>query len=410
MARSSGWNLIAAVIAGVVLVALLFISLPRERVNTRGQQCAARLRNIAFAAIQHDSSHTYLPGYIKDFGIYSGEESNRSAASNRGVARHKKLGTWAVTLLAWLDAQVTYEHWTQDRYPIILADSRNILADSRNQQQLESTVGTRGSGFYPLATPNLSIFQCPSRPVNVSQNAPNSMVYNNGLAWPADRPASGKTPNINDGVGNNKYNITKIDPVTGEGIHTGESANIGLDDLADGKSCTILFSENIQALPWHRVGLIDSTDLVMKAPNHKDVRFNLEMPKALAAQYTQGMVWHYEDSDAANLKLARQWNKLGGTTPARPHHVAPIHRINGCRNGNRESLFNLRMENAVAAADLARPSSAHTSGVNAAFADGSTRFITENIDYRVYQALMTPRGNKSSVPYPRFVLPAQFRK
>ncbi|MGI9469418.1 MAG: DUF1559 domain-containing protein, partial [Rubripirellula sp.] len=59
--------------------------------------------------------------------------------------------------------------------------------------------------------------------------------------------------------------------------------------------------------------------------------------------------------------------------------------------------------------DLARPSSAHRTGVNAAFADGSTRFIDENIDYRVYQALMTPSGKTSSVPYPRFVPPPQFQ-
>lgn len=301
---------------------------------------------------------------------------------------------------------MTYEHWTQDRYPIIDA----IDADPINPPQIESMGGAGGSSFRALATPDLSIFQCPSRPVNKSQNAPNSMVYNNGLAWPTDRPASGMTPNINNGVGNNKYNITKIDPATGAGIHTGEAPNIRLNEFVDGKSSTMLFSENIQALPWYRVGLIESTDLIMKAPNQKDVKFNVEMPKACAAQYAQGMVWHYEDAEAANLKLSRHWNKLGGATPVCPRHVTPIHRINGYRKGNKESLFKLQMDDAVAAADLARPSSAHATGVNAAFADGSTRFITENIDYRVYQALMTPCGNNSSVPYPRFVLPSQFQE
>ena len=134
------------------------------------------------------------------------------------------------------------------------------------------------------------------------------------------------------------------------------------------------------------------------------------MPKALAAQYTQGMVWHYEDTEAANPKLARQWNKLGGTNAVRPKDVAPIHRINGCSDQNRKTLFNLRIIDLASAADLARPSSAHATGVNAAFADGSTRFINENINYRVYQALMTPCGKTSSVPYPGYRLPAQFRE
>jgi len=53
---------------------------------------------------------------------------------------------------------------------------------------------------------------------------------------------------------------------------------------------------------------------------------------------------------------------------------------------------------------VARPSSAHVSGVNMAFADGSSRFVTEQIDYRVYQAIMTPRGKSSDVPFPEYVL------
>ena len=35
----------------------------------------------------------------------------------------------------------------------------------------------------------------------------------------------------------------------------------------------------------------------MEAPHLKDVKFNFERClKAFAAQYTQGMVWHYEDA------------------------------------------------------------------------------------------------------------------
>lgn len=56
------------------------------------------------------------------------------------------------------------------------------------------------------------------------------------------------------------------------------------------------------------------------------------------------------------------------------------------------------------AADLARPSSAHTEGVSMAMADGTTRFVSDSVDYRVYQALMTPRGWKSDVPAPSYVL------
>lgn len=43
---------------------------------------------------------------------------------------------------------------------------------------------------------------------------------------------------------------------------------------------------------------------------------------------------------------------------------------------------------------FARPSSGHTSGVNAAFCDGHTRFVADTIDYKVYVQLITPNGRK----------------
>lgn len=399
MARSNLWNAVAALAAALVVMTLLSMSIPRQYINTRVNQCAARLKCIGLATIQHDVGRAHLPGYIEDFGTYSGDGSDRTDPANHGVPRHKKLGTWAVALLPWLDAQPTYEHWTQDRYPVATISTALGKLDEAS-----------GTGLHPLAAPNLAIFQCPSNPVTRGNFGKNSMVYNNGLARSPNQPLVGISHNINDGVGNSKYNVTKINPATGEGTHSSEGPNIGLDDFTDGKNCTILFSENIQALPWHRAGLIHSVDLIMEAPHQKDVKFNLNMPQAFAAQYTQGMVWHYEDAEAANPKLSHRWNKLGTTAPVTPKNVAPVHRINGCLNGDKNSLFNLRIDDAVTATDYARPSSAHNTGVNVVFADGSTRFINETIDYRVYQELMTPCGKKSSIPFRQTILSAEFRK
>lgn len=402
MAKFSGCDSIVAVSVALMVMSLLAMFIPRERINSRGHQCSTRMRTVALATIQHDASQTYLPGYIQDFGIYSGDGSDQSDPSNRGIPRHKKLGTWAVAILPWLDAQPTYEHWTQDRYPI-------IVADPRNPPQSGSTTGSAREGFHSLASPHLSIFRCPASPANESPNAPNSMIYNNGLAWPANGTSFTVAQSTANGVGKNKYNVTLVDRITGEGTHTLEGPNITLNDFTDGQSCTILFSENIQALPWHRAGLINSTDLILKDPNQQDIVFDLNNPKALAARYVHGMVWHYEDAGHTNKKLTNQWNKLGTATPVAPIGVAAVHRINGCMNRNKDSLFKLRIRDTNSAVHLARPSSAHPNGVNTAFADGSTRWINENIDYRVYQAFMTPSRKTSSAPLPKFVLPSQFR-
>lgn len=45
-----------------------------------------------------------------------------------------------------------------------------------------------------------------------------------------------------------------------------------------------------------------------------------------------------------------------------------------------------------------RPSSGHSGGVMVSFADGSGRFLSNDVDYMVYALLMTPHGAKAALP------------
>jgi prepilin-type processing-associated H-X9-DG protein len=47
---------------------------------------------------------------------------------------------------------------------------------------------------------------------------------------------------------------------------------------------------------------------------------------------------------------------------------------------------------------FARPASNHPSGVNAAFADTHVEFVRDDVDYTVYQQLLTPNGAKCVDP------------
>jgi prepilin-type processing-associated H-X9-DG protein len=58
----------------------------------------------------------------------------------------------------------------------------------------------------------------------------------------------------------------------------------------------------------------------------------------------------------------------------------------------------------VAAASWARPSSYHSGGVNVAFGGGRALFLRENIDYRVYMALMTSHEKKAATGDQDFLL------
>ena len=39
-----------------------------------------------------------------------------------------------------------------------------------------------------------------------------------------------------------------------------------------------------------------------------------------------------------------------------------------------------------------------------AFADGHVRFISEDMEYHVYQQIMTPNSKKSDSPFPAYVV------
>jgi hypothetical protein len=160
-----------------------------------------------------------------------------------------------------------------------------------------------------------------------------------------------------------------------------------------------LLSENVQAFGWHRAGFLNGVgaagDPALTSVTGGELAFSEQLMKS---KFTNGFVWHAEDKDAATLT----------PTPV-PVAVAvnEDHKINsgGATGPDGYTTAQLTLVNA---ADFARPSSVHSGGlVQSVFADGSTRTLTDTIDYRVYQAMMTPRGKASDVPFKEFVLTDQ---
>ena len=62
---------------------------------------------------------------------------------------------------------------------------------------------------------------------------------------------------------------------------------------------------------------------------------------------------------------------------------------------------------AITRATMARPASYHTGGVNVAFGSGRVIFLRENVDYKVFRALMTLYDKKSDSPNKDIVLEEQ---
>ncbi|TWT55046.1 hypothetical protein Pla22_27000 [Rubripirellula amarantea] len=407
-----------------ILMGLLIPAVGAARESARSTQCGVNVRNLALAAVQHNNTKGQLPTYVNKYGYFAGG-TDPSDLGNSPPA-HVKLGGYGVAILPWLDAQPTYEHWTEDRYPLISTGAGDIGA----------TTAFAGEGYHGLATPNLGVFQCPSNPVSEGRNGRNSYAPNNGLS-PIRLSASGNgSPTASDyvvpgatpleafvaseselnGVSTAAYLGLDMAPVASGNSPrlppTGSrpAERIRLEDLKDGQTGTLLYSENIQAMPWHRVGFLgeNAGDLATQlAPfagtQDLDYTATPQTLPYLYAKFTNGLVWHYQDPKFA---------QLNGLTvpPVSPNGSAvtdvwPQHKINGGGALLEESLLVKTMyENYFDAPSLARPSSAHVEGVNCGFGDGSNRFISESIDYRVYQAMMTPRGKSSDVPWKEFVI------
>lgn len=400
-----------------ILMGLLIPAVNAARESARRAQCNTQIKNLALAAVQHENTKGALPGYMNKYGAYVGDGAGGPGddPSDPGVIAdvppHVKIGAWGVSLLPWLDAQPTYEHWTQDRYPILYV--------SRTPSEYSGTANPsfEGTGYHELAAPNLAIFQCPSNPITDAQYGRNSYIVSTGPALfrttAADTPDGPTAPPA--GLATSPA-VTAAMFVTGnrraqapftnqyQGLSTVNilGDQVRLDDFKDGQGNTMLFSENVQALPWFRAGYLDPTDMAPAAgpPINYEVAYDPTSTTAptLGARYTNGMVWHYEDKDSSAMPA----DPITGIA-CRPVYVK--HRINGGGQAAGQDIFTLQMSEASANfVDLARPSSAHVGGVNAGMADGGTRFIQETVDYRVYQALMTLRGKSSTVPFTEYVL------
>jgi prepilin-type N-terminal cleavage/methylation domain-containing protein/prepilin-type processing-associated H-X9-DG protein len=113
--------------------------------------------------------------------------------------------------------------------------------------------------------------------------------------------------------------------------------------MKDGESNTLMLSENINATNWHRVSEAEVTFIFDHNPQSLDPN---------TGDIKQGL---------------------------------PGRRINDNKNSS---------------SPIPRPSSNHSGGVNVAFCDGRTMFLSETIHYRVLQQLMTPNGYHPSCDVP----------
>lgn len=365
-----------------ILVGLLLPAVGAVREAARRAQCLNNLRQFGIAVQTFHTKKNRLPTYTTSYGLFAG---GNDPATGIASTPHIKLGGWGVPLLAELGEQPVAQRWLEARFPIYLPSP-------------DSFDGS-GGNYNKDAAPNLPTFQCPSNVLENGSIGNSSYVPNNGGALRDDNSGNlfdaamfYQSENKNNGV----FQLGYAGPV-GNPFYRPKTPKRTMEDLVDGESKTMLISENIQALPWHRAGYLDGDDLQTATgdldwdePALATDAAGLSRGLAyLRAKYINGMVWHAENDDPAFQ-----------TPTVLP--VARDHKING--GGDTSESITVRRMTAADCFDLARPSSLHPEMANCVMADGSTVSLQNSMSYEVYQAMMTPNGSKSNVPNPAFII------
>lgn len=345
-----------------VLVGLLLPAVQAAREAARKTQCANNLKQLGLAGATYETSKKSLVPYMDVFGK-DGDDSNG----------RQKRGSWVVSILGELEQQPIRDEWDDDSI------------GTSNQTRLLTTI------------PSLV---CPSDSQNTSPDeiatGRNSYAINVGHLW-TPQTASMLGPKYTSDPDNNTRLATRVDnsmsfnsasdssSVWTCGYSKGKSSSSG---VKDGMSNTIWFSENLQANGWG-IQILNSNTKFDPLWG-ENIRYHLGIGWVYASLEQQG---HPEnqpnDSNAFSVDPMRPSNATDPTFMTMP--------ING-----------RKLDADIGDLYSARPSSEHSGGVvTCVFADGSTRTITDQVKYHVYQALMTPNTRQSDAPYNRYILKAE---
>lgn len=347
--------LVVIVIIGM-LMALLLPAIAGARARARRTQCTNRQQELGKALIQYELAKGWLPGYVNRLAMnVNGVDDDGDAVIDDD---DEITVSWVVMVLEYLGEGDLWKKWR--KVPPVLSDKVNPAS----------------ADFAAVTLPGVI---CPSDDT-AEGIAPLSYVVNCGLSdfgLHLDPPAANTHdvgPNPPSPWGLEQLFAAAPDPATMAANAVRDSAyglffnhswsnptlrtRVMLDKITDGAQNTIMLSENIQASQW--APTTAATPPLPRTPMQPDV----------------GMLW---------------WSEQAPFVSVAPGDGRLI-------NDERKQELLLADYTDVdpsLARYFARPSSHHSGGVVVTFADGHSAFQSEDIDYDVYQSLMTPKVSKA---------------
>lgn len=316
-----------------VLLALILPAIQGAREVARRTLCMNRLRNLSVAMLANVDTHRRFPA-----AAYWGGTNKSEPGPHHN---------WIIELLPLLDRADLYDRWSMDR---LSSETPNI----------------------ELAVQHLDVLVCPS---DSSAKSSGDLSYA-----------------LNGGIGESNYVA---------GVHDCIVDPFGSILDLNGNGLVCLGTEIEDGNPSDRqifkqLGLFFNENWKFKGTPGYQGTHRYHVPASVTDGFSNTLMI------TENVRTGADTTSGWATCDSRRTKVyfsSEVCHSNVCASGNTNlSLANSSTRGINAARSGVEgqspwPSSEHPGGVNMAFADGSIRFIAENIDGAVYFQLFTPQGS-----------------
>jgi prepilin-type N-terminal cleavage/methylation domain-containing protein len=357
-----------------MLMALLLPAVNGARESARRALCLNNLKQLVTATQSYGARHHgELPGYVNVVG-----KSSDVTNTVPGI-----MGTWAVALMPEMERTDVYEKF--------------FAIDPTTNPQPTSP-----------ALPTISSFICPSDPPDDQTVDPTALSYVANCGIPDDAASYSSITIGNSVTASAAITITdnlvppgarntngmffdhyspKYNGLTLTGSSVVPSIVSSFNHIPDGAGTTLMFTENFTP---------NSKDITngfvyrvyyppFNTSDHPNTPANYPQPPAsTSATDIQTAVYGFERT------VGFVWDPqvLDDTTPQDPR------RINGDKNrklaASTATPTPYPPNQETTSYYYTRPSSFHSGGVNVAMCGGECQFLRDDIDYWVYEQLMTP--------------------
>jgi prepilin-type N-terminal cleavage/methylation domain-containing protein/prepilin-type processing-associated H-X9-DG protein len=327
---------VIAIIA--VLIALLLPAVQMAREAARRAQCRNNLKQLGVALHNYEGTYNVFPG------------ANTRHAANVASSRplHPQCnGLWSAhaQMLQYIEYSTLY-------------DSLNFSISQRDRVASGGAPGTQCNTSLPAPRPNdtvkvqmIELFLCPSEPISV----PGSR---NNYRW-----CNGSRQDLNDGL------------ISRDNI--GRKVGQIVDGLANtaGASEVVLGSNYSGLTPLNRWSFW--MPVITTAPAGETVaklRFD-------TCRGMQGLAQQNNNSSIYEKRMGADWH---GGDP----------RFTGYNHGSTPNGPRCSADTDELRLGVWGPSSYHPGGVNVLMLDGSVRFVSNSVDFELWQALATRDGKE----------------